>query len=194
MFNLQLAINPPVTEVCISDFPEDSTASLGENVVFHVYVYGEPTPNLTWLHNEKDVSSDCSVDIKEDGTLVIPTMEHHHAGTYRLNVSNGYSSACREVTLSVEEDEEEESPYSPLGIMNQPPVSNDKAVPLHSFEQFVARHHTNNNQPFQFQFMVSCPLVRSFTCSEEEATSCTYIFAVSECHRERGFGRNKPGK
>ena len=113
-------------------------------------ISGNPDPAITWLHNGQSVVSDGTIVIRDDGTLAIPSLELKHSGTYCVVATNANGSMCRELSLSIEEDEDQEN----IVHKSRSLMADNKPVPLSSFEQYVARQHANSNEAFQFQFMV----------------------------------------
>ena len=133
----------------IKDFPDEVVVTEGEYVLIQVSAYGSPQPHLTWLHNGESVISESSIEVQDDGTtLIIPCVEPKHTGTYCLVATNINGSVQKELSLTIEEEENSLQKSSSLMTESNP-------VPLSSFEQYVASCHCNNSEAFQFQFMVS---------------------------------------
>ena len=150
-FNINLYTAPTLE---IEDFPEDIVATIGEYVIIYAHVVGFPHPTLNWYHNDENVITDHSIELSDNGTLSIPSMEPRHIGTYRLEASNSHCRCYRELNLTMEEEEKsnlEKSVSLSLSLMND-----NAPVPVASFEQYVESHHLSTNNAFQFQFMVSC--------------------------------------
>ena len=136
-------------EPIIEDFPEDVDASLGEYLIFYVNV-SSPTPfTITWFHNDQNVIADSTIEVRSEGTLSIPCVEDKHTGVYRMVVSNSYGSSSCELKLTLTEDESS----SADGCMS---ASTDcEPIVVSSFEEYIASHHSKNNEAFHMQFMVS---------------------------------------
>jgi hypothetical protein len=75
-------------------------------VVFKVVVRGNPQPSLTWYHQDIPLTPDYSLELKEDGSLFIPSSELRHSGVYKLSAENSSGSVEREVKLTVRQKEE----------------------------------------------------------------------------------------
>ena len=133
----------------IEDFPEDVDAYLGEYVILYVTVSSSSPHSVIWFHNDQNVVLDSSIEVRADGTLSIPCIEDRHAGVYRMVASNSYGNSSCELKLTLTEDESS----SGDGCMS---VSTDcEPIVVSSFEEYVASHHSKNNEAFHMQFMVS---------------------------------------
>lgn len=141
----------PILE--IEDFPDEMVATVGEYVIIYAHVSGFPQPTLNWFHNDMNVITDHTIEVSEDGTLSIPSMEPRHTGIYRLEATNGHCRRYKELSLTIEE--EEQSNLEKSVSLSKSLMNDNEPVPQASFEQYVESHHSSTNNAFQFQFMVS---------------------------------------
>ena len=117
----------------IEEFPEDIDVVEGESVALQVSVTGDPTPTLTWYHNGQEVVADYSTELREDGSLFIPSSELRQTGNYCLVAENQAGKADQSVKVQV----------SVTGI------------PVAEFGEFVSSNHASNNKGFDKLFSVS---------------------------------------
>ena len=125
-------------------------ASPGEYVIMYVSVHGNPPLTLTWYHNNECIFSDGTIEVSEDGTLSIPSMETRHIGDYKLVATNEHGSCEAEMELYLES---EDSPNLHKA-MSMSLIIDSAPVPVTSLEDYVASHHTKCNDPFQYEFLV----------------------------------------
>ena len=137
------------SEPVIEEFPEDTQAFEGEGVVFKVEVGGKPPPTLTWYHDEDVVTSNHALEILDDGTLNIPSVEMKQGGVYKLVARNSAGSVEQNVKLMVQLPVEEEE----LTAGERKSLT---AVPIlvEEFGDYMAMNHASNNKGFKDQFMV----------------------------------------
>ena len=135
-------------EPVIEEFPTDTTAIEGEGVFFKVVVRGYPQPSLTWYHEDTQLTSDYSLELTQDGSLSITSTEHKHSGVYKLLAKNSSGSVEREVRLTVRQEEEEAAPVARERVDVQP-------VSVAEFGDYVTHCHSNSDEIFKFQYMVS---------------------------------------
>ena len=133
-------------EPTIEEFPTDTHAIEGEGVVFNVVVRGNPQPSLTWYHHNTQLTPDYSLDLLQDGSLFITSSELRHSGVYKLSVKNSKGSVEREVKLTVNREEEEETGDKERVEM--------KPIPVAEFGDYVAQSHSHLDQDFKFQYSV----------------------------------------
>ncbi len=57
-------------------------------MIFRVVVSGVPTPTLTWKSGEKELFSNYSNTVGNDGTLTFPNTEIDQSGVYVLEARN----------------------------------------------------------------------------------------------------------
>ena len=136
-----------VTEPEIEEFPTNTTAIEGEGVVFKVVVRGNPQPSLTWYYEDILLSPDYSLELQQDGSVVIASSELRHSGVYRLSAKNSKGSVDREVALTVRQEEEEEGEMDVERIEIKP-------VSIEEFGEYVAQSHSNSNEVFLLQYGV----------------------------------------
>ena len=122
----------------------------GEYVIMYVSVYGNPTPKITWYHGNESVLSDGTIEIGEDGTLSIPSMEARHVGNYKLVATNehGFCEAEMELHMESEDSSRLHRALSMSLMIDSAPV------PISSLEEYIASHHARCNEPFQHEFLV----------------------------------------
>jgi len=126
-------------------FPKETHAVEGEEVLFQVKATGSPQPKLTWYHNGEEVVADYSRELAEDGTLTLPSTEARHSGTYQLVAQNPAGRREREVRLFVEAVKQTTS-------MQEVQFS---AVPVAMFGDHVRKSHSENNKGFRKEFQAS---------------------------------------
>ena len=131
----------------IEEFPADTHAIEGEGIVFKVMVRGNPQPSLTWYHQDAQLTSDYSMELQEDGSLLIASTELKHSGVYRLSAKNSKGSVEREVTLTVRADGDEAADEVTDKVEVQP-------VSVAEFGDYVAQAHANSNRTLKQQYRV----------------------------------------
>ena len=135
------------TEPEITMFPEDTEVTERRAILFAVSVTGLPAPKMTWYHDGEEVAEDHSIEVTDDGYLMVPCAELRHSGVYQLVAVNKTGRAERLVTLTVRE-EEHTVPYMPdEGVILSPIV-------VEQFADHVANCHFNSNKSFEDQFNV----------------------------------------
>ena len=109
-------------------------------------VTGYPRPSFTWYHNGSKVTTDHSLTLGEDGSLVILTAEMGHAGVYELEVANELGVDKRRVAIGVYGSEIELPGDYQMTV---------PAIPLAKFGPYVSKNHEKNNLGFNNQYRVS---------------------------------------
>lgn len=75
-------------------------------------VWGDPTPEVSWLKNEKSFVSDANCILKFEAgknvSFTISAVSTHDSGKYSLVVKNKYGTETSDVTVSVFIPEEEQ--------------------------------------------------------------------------------------
>ena len=139
-----------ILEPQITKFPLDTTVIEGEGVYFKIKVSGEPLPTVTWYHDGEPVRSraDCARKIEADGSLAIPSAELKHSGVYKAVVTNQHGSEGREIKLMVNEEGGASMHVAIDDIVSSRPI------PIPEFGKYVAKLHTNSNQPFKDLYQV----------------------------------------
>ena len=117
-------------------------------MLFQVTVTGSPQPKLTWYHNGEEVVTDYSRELAEDGTLILPSSEARHSGTYQLVAQNPAGRRQREVRLFVEAEDTQQRPATTK------PAMRHSAVPIAMFGSHVEQNHTKNNRHFTQEYEV----------------------------------------
>ena len=134
---------PPLIPVpTIKEFPSNRDVVDGEEVVFNVRVTGYPRPSFTWYHNGTKVTTDYSLTIGEDGSLVIHTAEMKHAGVYELEAANELGVYRRKVSLGVYGSEIE----LPGDYQMTIPI-----IPLAKLGKYVSKNREKTNSGFNNQ-------------------------------------------
>ena len=126
-------------------FPEDTEVIERRPTLFAVSVTGVPAPKMKWYHDGDDVMEDHSIEVTDDGYLMVPCAELRHSGVYQLVAVNKAGRAEREVTLTVKEEGQS---VTREGDTLSP-------IPVKQFPDHVAKNHFNNNKGFGDQFNVS---------------------------------------
>lgn len=134
----------------IEEFPGNTTAIEGEEVVFKVVVSGSPTPTLTWKSGGQKVFSNYAMTVENDGTLTFPSTEINQSGVYILEACNSAGKIEREVKLEVQKECEDNDTSEPAKQ-----ISDIKIVPVNQFGDHVEKNHSCNNLGFRQQFQVS---------------------------------------
>ena len=130
----------------IEEFPTDTYANKGEDIIFQVITRGNPAPSLTWYHKDTPLSSDYNLEISQDGNLIITSAELSNDGVYRLVAENSKGSVEREVRLTVTKEEKKEVVETEKVYMNP--------IPLENFGDYVVHGHSNSNEIFKQQYAV----------------------------------------
>ena len=124
------------------------TVEEGHQVTFKVSVKGVPFPTFNWYHNDDIITDDYAHEIKQDGSLIIHTVEGKHKGTYCLVANNSAGTVDQKVTLIVVEVFEGDTEVNRLEGVNVSPIL------VKDFGEFVAKGHANSNQLFKVQYEV----------------------------------------
>ena len=132
----------------IEEFPANTAAIEGEEVIFRVVVSGVPTPTLTWKSGEKELFSNYSMTVGNDGTLTFPNAEIDQSGVYVLEARNSVGKMEREVKLDVQKECEET-----MDVDSQ--TESIRVIPVDQFGEYVAENHSNNNIKYNVQYEVS---------------------------------------
>ena len=117
----------------------------------YVSVHGNPPPTLMWYRNNESIFNDGTVEISEDGTLSIPSMEARHIGDYKLVATNEHGSCEAEMELLLESEDSTNIHRA----VSMSLIIDSAPVPVSSLEEYVASHHAKCNDPFQYEFVVS---------------------------------------
>ncbi len=132
----------------IEEFPANTAAIEGEEVIFRVVVSGVPTPTLTWKSGEKELFSNYSMTVGNDGTLTFSNTEIDQSGVYVLEARNSVGKMEREVKLDVQKECEET-----MDVDSQ--TESIRVIPVDQFGEYVAENHSNNNIKYNVQYEVS---------------------------------------
>ena len=165
----------PGSKPTIDENPQDKIAEIGEQIIFHPKVSGDPEPTIAWYHDGSMVMSDYSLELGDKGRLTIISVELKHAGVYRYTVSNNLGSVQGQVSLFVLG---EKGGVETDGTTTfQPQTIASVEVPLSEFGQYVADLHMAGNKGFRDQFFVREPqplcLPVCFCCGQRAAVmSC----------------------
>ena len=135
------------TEPEITMFPEDTEVTERRAVLFAVSGTGLPAPKMTWYHDGEGVVEDHSIEVTDDGYLMVPCAELRHSGVYQLVAVNKAGRAERQVTLTVREEEHTVPYMSNEGVTLSP-------IAVEQFADHVANCHFNSNKSFEDQFNV----------------------------------------
>lgn len=141
----------PVIEI----FPDNMIACLGEYVIMYISVNGNPPPTLMWYHDNQSIYNDSTIEVNEDGTLSIPSVEVRHTGEYRLVATNEHGSCEMEMELHLES---EETPNLSRAL-SMSLLIDAAPVPVSSLEEYVALHHRKSTDPFRCEFLVSLTIL-----------------------------------
>ena len=108
-------------------------------MTFKVVVSGYPQPSLQWYHDNKEIATDYSREVDDNGNLYLPSCEKWHGGEYKLVAKNSSASVDKRVQLTV------------LSEAEAPPAKDVdlSPVPVMEFGSFVANNHKNNNAGFK---------------------------------------------
>ena len=141
-----IVLSTVLSEPLIEEFPEDIKAIEGRGVFFKVVVSGKPVPSIAWFHDESEIMSDYSVEIKGDGTLSILSVEKKHEGIYKMVAKNSVGSVEQQVKFHVTMEGEETADGRKI-IEFSP-------IPMAEFGDYVVLNHNNQNQGFRDIFQV----------------------------------------
>ena len=114
-------------------------------VLLAVSVTGVPAPKMVWYHNGDEVVEDHSIEVTDDGYLMVPCAELRHSGVYQLVAVNTAGRVEREVTLTVREE----------GQSVTDEDVNLSSIPVEQFPDHVGKCHFNDNKGFRDQYNVS---------------------------------------
>lgn len=85
--------------------PTDQTIliNLAGEVTFPCTVEGSPTPEITWMHNEQNITNDGQYQIHENGALTIGELNKQNDGdTFKCIVGNDFGKIIsNNATLSI---------------------------------------------------------------------------------------------
>ena len=126
------------------------TAEEGHQVTFKVSMKGVPFPTFNWYHNDDIITDDYAHEIKQDGSLIIHTVEGKHKGTYHFVANNSAGTVDQKVTLVVAAEDTDEA----KGLNNLEGVTVGP-IPVKDFGKFVAEGHANSNQQFKSLYKVN---------------------------------------
>ena len=126
------------------------TVEEGHQVTFKISVKGVPFPTFNWYHNDDIITDDYAHEIKQDGSLIIHTVEGKHKGTYHFVANNSAGTVDQKVTLIVVEVFEEGT----ADEVNKLKGVNFGSILVKDFGEFVAKGHANSNQLFKVQYEV----------------------------------------
>ena len=122
---------------------------------------------MTWYHDGEGVVEDHSIEVTDDGYLMVPCAELRHSGVYQLVAVNKAGRAERQVTLTVRE-EEQTVPYMPEeGVILSP-------IAVEQFTDHVANCHFNSNKNFEDQINVSVYIVEC----ESSLYMRSYVYGI----------------
>ncbi|XP_014794001.1 PREDICTED: myomesin-1 isoform X2 [Calidris pugnax] len=89
----------------LGGLPDVVTIQEGKALNLSCTVWGDPTPEVSWLKNEKAFVSDANCILKyESGknvSFIISTVSTHDSGKYSLVVKNKYGTETSDVTVTV---------------------------------------------------------------------------------------------
>ena len=120
----------------------------GEEVFFAVRVNGQPQPTLIWYCDGKEIQSDYSQKIKEDGSLSLRSTETRHTGVYQLVAKNSAGSSEKKVKLFIHIEGEETPAIQRKSVDLSP-------VPLAQFGAYASNNHDHTNRGFRDLYGVS---------------------------------------
>ncbi len=109
---------------------------------------GVPSPTLTWKSGEKELFSNYSMTVGNDGTLTFPNAEIDQSGVYVLEARNSVGKMERKVRLDVQKECEET-----MDVDSQTECI--RVIPVDQFGEYVAENHSNNNIKYSVQYEVS---------------------------------------
>lgn len=133
----------------IEEFPTDTHATVGENVIFQVSVSGKPVPDLIWYQDNREICLNSAQTIVEDGSLNIPSVSLNEGGVYKLVATNSVGRVEHVVKLTVQKQAEDEK----MAVEDGWNAGN--VVAVGEFRKYVAEHHAvRNNKGLLDQFMV----------------------------------------
>ncbi|XP_051172267.1 peroxidasin homolog [Leptopilina boulardi] len=78
--------------------PEDTTVGVGETIIFHCKVSGDPAPDVKWMRDSTEVAIDGErYQIQDDGTLTIFDANENDNGNYECIAHNdmGFTNSRR---------------------------------------------------------------------------------------------------
>ena len=106
---------------------------------------GIPPPTISWFFKGRKVEDDYSTEFRNDGSLVLVSVELKHAGTYTFTVSNSVGSVkgCTKLVVHTEDEE-----HVNKSTVESNPVTTEK------FGEYISSFHAHNNSAYLVQFQV----------------------------------------
>lgn len=117
----------------------------GEEITLNIEAHGFPQPTIEWSKMGQGLVADTAVELSKDGCVTFPCVESQHEGIYHFVASNSAGTAEGDITLIVEEYQEERSSED---------SANSELVGVDQLGAYVANHHKQKDAGFFMEFKV----------------------------------------
>ena len=108
---------------------------------------------------------DYSVELAEDGTLTLPSVEFRHSGMYKLVAQNSAGKREKDVRLFVETE------HTRQELATTKPAVKFSAIAVAFFGNHVERNHRGNNRIFRDEYEVIICVVFHWCCFNDPLIS-----------------------
>ena len=83
---------------------ESQKIKAGQSLILSVNIFGAPTPNVSWWHNDAEIKSDLDVTVEGDSTfsrLTVKNTSTDMTGKYKVVAENSVGSDSAEFNVVV---------------------------------------------------------------------------------------------